>query len=617
LITGEIENEFSDFRFRELLWPVAFYLRNGGLSGSNKCLAYAALFLLNSRFAVDGVELLFVQGGFWLADKGMFQLCAALDDIIGQFHRTALAELPSVPLTAVEEKRVKSFLQSNMRHYLARTSAIKNIANIVFQLMILDSQSTDGVLRVLARNAAGPEGETEDQIDMFSTVRFKLKSENCPSAVQFNDILAFVVSASPGPRFALVNPISTWGLRSFLTMEYSNQVETLSEFNKNLARRLFADVLPSQIHRFFVLASLAAALFSGNNLRVFQLWIGAGSNGKTHLLETLRRTFCEMHIMLARTLKSSLSQSGVCNPELIEVSSSKVLYCDEMGGERLSANYIKSLVGGASIKCRLPYQRDYMTKELKALIILPLNEMPIIPTDSTSIDDRLVIIQFPVRFQDLVAEESVLLRKRDREFAEAVRRPSFRLALMAHVGKFLLSSTALNLTLRFVRRLQKENLDPLAYTPEVLFARNFMPSMTTGIAALALRIMWDKWEFEGKGPYSARQVSKALAARNIASEKVFSRQYSYGFPSLNHVRVFAMAVREDAPSSLTEGLQVDMHRSEIQGALRAVLPRGYANVIQAMEAEPEVMSEEALEQEWVAAMRQEMGDDFENLLGQF
>ncbi|KAJ1497677.1 hypothetical protein HMI55_005358, partial [Coelomomyces lativittatus] len=233
---------------------------------------------------------------------------------------------------------------------------------------------------------------------------------------------------------------------SFLSTLSCNALYEDASFKK--ASNFFKNLLPDPLSHLYVVCALSRSLFLADNNRNFQLWLGEVLNGKSFLISLLRKHFTEVTPITYKLLfKSVLNDCGTATPDFLSILNSRVVFCEELGGQKISENQLKLLVGNSEITYRNPYKKNFKSVFLKCLIILPLNKMPDFDFSQTSIDDRLVVVQFPVRFGlPLHEKESLYLHySANNTEIEEFESSSFRLSLISLFLRCLIVSSGMKL----------------------------------------------------------------------------------------------------------------------------------------------------------------------------
>eukprot|EP00798_Chlamydomonas_sp_ICE-L_P027863 gene27863-biopygen8439 len=166
---------------------------------------------------------------------------------------------------------------------------------------------------------------------------------------------------------------------------------------------------------------------------VFPVWTGSGRNGKGLLTQALQQLlgayYKEMNCAI-------ISDSRVCSnidAERAKLIGARLAVFNELkNGEKLKTNEVQLLTGGDGFPAKALY-KDPVTVMPRHLVILITNYMPEMSDVITAMVERLLIIEFPVTFRDLIPgeRETETLRQCDRTMKERLKAPEGQSALFA------------------------------------------------------------------------------------------------------------------------------------------------------------------------------------------
>eukprot|EP00798_Chlamydomonas_sp_ICE-L_P000167 gene167-biopygen28 len=166
---------------------------------------------------------------------------------------------------------------------------------------------------------------------------------------------------------------------------------------------------------------------------VFPVWTGSGRNGKGLLTQALQQLlgayYKEMNCAI-------ISDSRVCSnidAERAKLIGARLAVFNELkNGEKLKTNEVQLLTGGDGFPAKALY-KDPVTVMPRHLAILITNYMPEMSDVITAMVERLLIIEFPVTFRDLIPgeRETETLRQCDRTMKERLKAPEGQSALFA------------------------------------------------------------------------------------------------------------------------------------------------------------------------------------------
>ena len=168
---------------------------------------------------------------------------------------------------------------------------------------------------------------------------------------------------------------------------------------------------------------------------VFPIFTGSGRNGKGILTQSLQRLmgpfYCEMNCAI-------ISDSRVCSnidSERAKLLGARLAVFNELkSGEKLKTNEVQLLTGGDGIPAKALYENP-ITIMPRHLCILTTNYMPEMSEVITAMVERLLCIEFPVTFRDLMPgeQETATLRQCDKTLKERLNTEEGQSALFAWV----------------------------------------------------------------------------------------------------------------------------------------------------------------------------------------
>lgn len=150
--------------------------------------------------------------------------------------------------------------------------------------------------------------------------------------------------------------------------------------------------------------ALGAALIGKPVTREFYICVGAGSNGKSTLFETVKEV---LGGDLAGPIKSDLVMDdkrgggGKADPELLALNGMRIVWVNETKkNEKLDTEQIKQFTGNDSLTGRYNYANKVLTFSPTHTLFLLTNNKPKIAGGGQAIWDRLRLIEYKIRFVD-------------------------------------------------------------------------------------------------------------------------------------------------------------------------------------------------------------------------
>ncbi|WP_167829031.1 phage/plasmid primase, P4 family [Streptomyces sp. MZ04] len=158
--------------------------------------------------------------------------------------------------------------------------------------------------------------------------------------------------------------------------------------------RFLGEILPDEEVRAFVQRLLGYAMLGTVREHVMAIWTGSGKNGKSTLIETVKRAFggygitAEPELLLHREGAHPTGQADLMGVRLAVIS--------ETGeGQKMSASTVKRLCGGDTIRARRMRQ-DFIEFAPSHTLIMLTNFAPKVPGDDPALWRRLLMVPFDV-----------------------------------------------------------------------------------------------------------------------------------------------------------------------------------------------------------------------------
>jgi putative DNA primase/helicase len=144
---------------------------------------------------------------------------------------------------------------------------------------------------------------------------------------------------------------------------------------------------------------VSMAISGNSGKRLFQLWQGIGSNGKSTLLETIKNVLGKdkSYKFPSEVLLTGAKRENY-KAEIAKFQGKYFCYSSEAEkGARLSQNIIKDMTGDEAISARELYKSP-VEFEATWQIIYAVNDLPAIYGDDYAFNDRLIVIPFKMFF---------------------------------------------------------------------------------------------------------------------------------------------------------------------------------------------------------------------------
>jgi hypothetical protein len=173
----------------------------------------------------------------------------------------------------------------------------------------------------------------------------------------------------------------------------------------------------------FILQVLASVLGLGRNpFKRFLLLLGGGRNGKNSLIQTIKAAFDDLVQYTTTKILTSNQQDNATLSAKYALKGCAFAVIDEAPATAAwDIETIKQLAGGDEIVAKKPY-RDTETIPITWINLILSNNYPkSFKQQSYAIADRIIAINFPLRFSDRVETEGHYLRRRNEEKVEAIK----------------------------------------------------------------------------------------------------------------------------------------------------------------------------------------------------
>jgi putative DNA primase/helicase len=255
------------------------------------------------------------------------------------------------------------------------------------------------------------EGEYGDISDKKALKKWRQKSESCGSrmavlklaaseegvAVEVDDLDAnrWVLNAANGTLDLNTGTFSPHDPKDLITKVLK------VAYNKNAKaprwKKFLAEVLPDPVVRSFVQRYLGYCLTGIVTERVFVIFLGHGSNGKTVLVNAIQAVLGSYATVAASTLLTSRDKDQ--HPtEIAALQGVRLAITSETKkGASFDEEKVKRLTGGDILTCRRMGENFWEFAPTHKLLLL-LNHKPRVRDATLSFWDRVAIVPFDVRF---------------------------------------------------------------------------------------------------------------------------------------------------------------------------------------------------------------------------
>jgi P4 family phage/plasmid primase-like protien len=173
----------------------------------------------------------------------------------------------------------------------------------------------------------------------------------------------------------------------------------------------------------YLLQVMASVLGLGRNpFKRFLLLLGGGRNGKNTLIQTIKAAFGDLVQYTTTKVITSNNHDNASLSAKYALKGCAFAVIDEAPSTAVwDLETIKQLAGGDEIVVKKLY-RDTQTIPVTWINLILTNNYPDqFKQQSHAIADRIIAINFPIRFSDSVKTEGHYIRRRDDEKVEAIK----------------------------------------------------------------------------------------------------------------------------------------------------------------------------------------------------
>lgn len=163
------------------------------------------------------------------------------------------------------------------------------------------------------------------------------------------------------------------------------------------------------------------------------VFVGAGRNGKGTLFETIKAIMGDLAWSISPDMileQKNSQNSSAASADLMSLYGKRLIIASETDeGKRVSGAKVKWLTGGDSIKARSPHDKFEINFLPSHKLNLYTNHIPKGLTKDFALQQRLLFIEYPLRYVDDIEEEMLkdpankaVYRKKDKSLMEALKK---------------------------------------------------------------------------------------------------------------------------------------------------------------------------------------------------
>ena len=179
------------------------------------------------------------------------------------------------------------------------------------------------------------------------------------------------------------------------------------------------DVFPNDETRKTATYALSTMLSGTGKFRKFQLWNGAGSNGKSTLMEIMKYVIGERAISYKPEVLLNKTQTQSLTPELAMFRGVLAAFSSETEeSKRISQGAVKALTGDETIVAN-PKYKDVIEFRTTFQLVLSTNYLPTFSAHDAAFIDRILVLPFYTCFYKTEEQKERAKSKGSRYFIEA------------------------------------------------------------------------------------------------------------------------------------------------------------------------------------------------------
>lgn len=244
-------------------------------------------------------------------------------------------------------------------------------------------------------------GNAQAKRDIMSVVKEKFKVQNNYSRdfVKNLDTNSYLIIFKNGV-YDLKEHIFRDGKPSdnmTMTVGYDYKNEHTENYDQLV--HFLDDIQPDKKERDFLLTYLSLALY-GNILEWFTILTGEGRNGKSKLIELVKKTFGDYYgSVKSQMFTRPQPDANSPDPGLLNLRNKKIVVASEPEKKAsLNSGFIKFLTGRDSTQLRQCHKNEMIDFSPKFITLFVCNDIPDTDEIDTAFSKRLRCINFPTEF---------------------------------------------------------------------------------------------------------------------------------------------------------------------------------------------------------------------------
>lgn len=221
-----------------------------------------------------------------------------------------------------------------------------------------------------------------------------------------------------------------------MSVNYNYRAKHSKKYGELL--QFLEDIQPNEEEREFLLTYLSHALYE-NMLEWFTILTGAGRNGKSKLIELIKKTFGDYYgSVKSQMFTRPQPDASSPDPGLLNLQHKKIVIASEPEKRaKLNSGFIKFITGRDSTQLRECHKNEMRDFDPRFITLFVCNDIPETDEIDTAFSKRLRCINFPTEFCDnpVNANQKQIDTNINEKFDEW--RADFMLLLIEHFEKYM------------------------------------------------------------------------------------------------------------------------------------------------------------------------------------
>jgi len=178
--------------------------------------------------------------------------------------------------------------------------------------------------------------------------------------------------------------------------------------------RFIGEVLPLEAHR-LVKQLLGFLLIPSTDFRKFFVFLGEGANGKSTLLKVIEAMLGAENV--SHQSLHALGDNRFASFELFGKLAN--IYADLEDYDVRKTGFLKQITAGDTISYERKF-KDPFSAPVTARLVFSANRMPRIADESEAISDRIILVDFPYRFEEAQQDKKLIYKLTAEEEIEGI-----------------------------------------------------------------------------------------------------------------------------------------------------------------------------------------------------